>query len=455
VSDLVVVSHHTPRSSGLRHARPERTERLLAAVRRAAPERTIRWVGTTPSSAANPAGVDAATSTHRIELDDRTVGSFDHGFCRTTLRRLYHDAARPPAYHRHWWESYRDVNVRCADTVATVAPPDAIVWVHGHELQLLPSLLRDRRPDMRIGYFHELPQPPLELFLQLPWRTQIVEGVLGADVAGFQHPAAARNFAASVGRLVSAHGTARRIRHRDRSVVLGAYPMSVDFSLFDEFSRQTATTARVERLRGLLGQPRVLLLGIDAQDATAGVEIRLRAFAELLRDGELQVPDCVMVQLVRPGWEARNRATEAQPDVHRLIGQINGEFGRVGAPAVHYLHRDVPLDDLVALYRATDVLLVTPLRSAMDLVAKEYVASRVFERGALVLSEFSGAARELRGAITVNPHDLDGLKAAILSAVHLEAAEVGARMRAMRAVVRRWDSRRWAGAFLADLDAAR
>jgi trehalose 6-phosphate synthase len=447
---LVVVTHHAHARTHVTSGRPSRTERLWSAIADASPDRPRSWVGTTSPHVDVPV---PGAATARVELDAAEVEAFTAGFCETTVQRLYHDAARPPAFHRHWWECYRQVNARCADAVADTAPCGATVWVHGHEFLLLPALLRRRRADVRIGCYLEIPHPPQELFLQLPWRSEILRGMLGADVIGFQHPTSTRNFATAVRRLTGATATRRHVLIDERTVVLGAYPMSVDFARLDIVARLPATMERVEQLRRQLGDPRVLLLGVDELDATAGIDLKLRAFAELLADRTLAVPDVVMVQLVRPLGSCDGRTSAQRSTIHRLVGQINGEHGRVGAPALHYLQREVPVDELLALYRAADALLVTPLRSGMDLVAKEYVASRVAHRGTLVLSEFSGSAHELRGAVPVNPHDLDGLKAAIVTAATMAPEEVQRRMRGMRSVVRSWDARRWASSFLIDLDA--
>jgi trehalose-6-phosphate synthase len=214
---------------------------------------------------------------------------------------------------------------------------------------------------------------------------------------------------------------------------------------------QPAAQKRAHELRAQLGDPEVVMLGVDRLDYTKGIDRRLKAIAELFADGTLSASRGVIVQIAVPSREDDPHYRQEREHLEQLIGEINGEHSSVGHPAIHYLYQSVSLDELVALYLAADVMLVTPLRDGMNLVAKEYVACRVDATGSLVLSEFAGAAQELRGAILVNPHDLDGLKQAIRHALNLDATEAKARMRRMRRVVRRRDVHAWAKAFLAVL----
>jgi trehalose 6-phosphate synthase len=239
-----------------------------------------------------------------------------------------------------------------------------------------------------------------------------------------------------------------------RTVQAGAFPISIDVAEIEALAVSPLVRARAERIRAELGNPKTVILGVDRLDYTKGIEQRFKAFQELLAEQKLSVPETVMVQVATPSRERIEHYQELRTKVEREVGRINGEHGRVGVPAVHYLHQSYSRTELVALYCAADVMMVTPLRDGMNLVAKEYVAARVDLGGTLVLSEFAGAAGELRQAFLCNPHDLQGVKDALLRAVTAESSDAARRMRAMRRHVRSHDVRHWAASFLSELRSA-
>ncbi|MCW2633470.1 MAG: hypothetical protein JWR88_2432 [Pseudonocardia sp.] len=394
---------------------------------------------------------------HPVALSSEEVADYYEGFSNATLWPLYHDVVAPPAFHRHWWQAYVRVNERFADAVADVAARGATVWVQDYQLQLVPAALRRRRPDLRIGFFLHIPFPPTELFMQLPWRSQIVEGLLGADLVGFQTPGGARNFrwlatrlagstaTAAVGRT---RGRAGDLDYQDRRIRLGSFPISIDSGALDRLARSDTVRKRAREIRAELGEPWRILLGVDRLDYTKGIDVRLRAFHELLAEHRVDAEQTVLLQLATPSRERVEHYQEMRADIEQSVGRVNGEFARVGHPAVHYLHRFLPRDELVAFFLASDVMLVTPLRDGMNLVAKEYVACRPDLGGALVLSEFAGAAEELTSAFLVNPHDLDGVKNTLLEALNVSEDDGRRRMRSLRRQVLHHDVDRWARGFL-------
>jgi len=333
-----------------------------------------------------------------------------------------------------------------------VAPARATVWVHDYQLQLVPALLRARRPDLRIGFFLHIPFPPAELFMQLPQRMEIIRGLLGADLVGFQTPLAAQNFLRLANQILGLRRRGSAVEYEGRAVRADSFPISIDVDEMERLGTSPSVLARADEIRGELGHPKTVILGVDRLDYTKGIEHRLRAYRELLAEGQLSTPDAVLVQVATPSRERVEQYIRLRENVEREVGHINGEFGRVGAPAVHYLHQSHSREELAALYRAADVLAVTPLRDGMNLVAKEYVAARSDLGGALVLSEFAGAARELRQAHLCNPHDINSIKEAIVRAVTADRGEAVRRMQAMRKQVRTHDVRRWAAEFLSALD---
>ena len=313
-------------------------------------------------------------------------------------------------------------------------------------------MLRELRPDLRIGFYLHIPFPPTELFQQLPWRRQILEGLLGADLIGFQLAGGAANFVRLVRQRVG-HRT-----HRDtidlpdgRRVRASNFPISIDASGFEELARSESVGRRAAEIRAALGDPETVFLGIDRLDYTKGIHARLRAFGELVSDGTLDVGEAVFVQVATPSRERVEQYRLLRDEIDRLVGRLNGDLGRIGRPAISYLHSSYPREEMAALYRAADVMVVTPYRDGMNLVAKEYVACRYDDDGALVLSEFAGAADELRQAWLVNPYDINGMKAALLAASDAEPRERTRRMRAMRKQVMENDVAHWAASFLTDL----
>jgi trehalose 6-phosphate synthase len=384
-----------------------------------------------------------------ISLTATDIEEFYEGMSNATLWPIYHDVVAKPEFHREWWETYVDVNRRFTEKAAEVAEKGATVWVHDYQLQLVPQMLRELRPDLRIGFYLHIPFPPTELFAQLPWRRQVIEGLLGADLVGFQMAGGAANFVRLVRQRVG-HKTHRDVVYLPdgRKVRAAAFPISIDTRAFEKLARSESVAERAEEIRDALGNPSKIFLGIDRLDYTKGIHARLRAFSELIADGHVDVDDAVFVQVATPSRERVQQYRILRDDIDRLVGRINGDLGRIGRPAISYLHSSYPREEMAALYRAADVMVVTPFRDGMNLVAKEYVACRYDDDGALVLSEFAGAADELRQAWLVNPYDINGMKAALLDACRADEKERTKRMKAMRKTVLRNDVAAWASDFL-------
>ncbi len=391
-----------------------------------------------------------------VRLSSKEIEDYYEGFSNATLWPLYHDVVVPPVFHRDWWDTYVQVNQRFADRTAEVAEENAVVWVQDYQLQLVPQMLREKRPDLRIGFFLHIPFPPTELFAQLPWRNQILEGLLGADLVGFQLPGGAQNFVRLVRQRLHLETRRDRIRTPDgREVLARAYPISIDSASLHELADRPDIVERAEEIRHDLADPEVLFLGVDRLDYTKGMPERIQAFGELVADGAIDADQAVLVQVATPSRERVDQYRNLRDDIDRLVGRINGDVGRIGRPPITYLHSSFPREEMAALYRAADIMVVTPLRDGMNLVAKEYVACRQADDGALVLSEFAGAAHELRQAYLVNPHDINGLKERLLQAMNDSPRNKARRMRLMRRQVVENDIDRWASSFLEDLQASR
>lgn len=405
-----------------------------------------------------------------VALSEQELQEYYEGFSNDTLWPLYHDVIAQPSYHREWWESYVRVNRRFADAAAGAAAQGAVVWVHDYQLQLVPAMLREVRPDLVIGFFNHIPFPPYGIYSQLPWRRQIIDGLLGADVIGFQRVADAGNFSRAVRRLKGyetrgpiievpidsddpeagshRHVTTNRHGGLVRTVLARAFPISIDAEQYQSLARRPDIQARAAEIREELGNPETIMLGVDRLDYTKGIGHRLKAFGELLRDDRIDVEDVTLVQVASPSRERVETYRQLRDEIELTVGRINGDYATLGHTAVAYLHHGYPREEMVALYLAADVMLVTALRDGMNLVAKEYVATRVDEDGVLVLSEFAGASDELRQALLINPHDIEGLKDTILQAIAMPKRDRVRRMRALRKKVLTNDVARWSASFL-------
>ena len=410
------------------------------------------WIGWTGDVGPAPGPFEAdGLQLVGMGLSAGQFADFYEGFCNATLWPLYHDVIAPPVFERRWWDAYVEVNRAFARQAAEQAAEGATVWVHDYQLQLVPRLLREQRADVRIGFFNHIPFPGYGIFAQLPWRRQVVEGLLGADLLGFQRRADAANFLqacrGAAGRTV--RGSAVRVDGPggSREVQAAAFPISIDSAALSQVAQRAEVRARAREIRQALDEPRVVLLGVDRLDYTKGIRHRLQAYGELLDEGRL-APRTVLVQVASPSRERVDAYRVLRDEIELAVSRINGEHAEVGYPPVHYLHQSYPKDELVAYYLAADVMLVTPLRDGMNLVAKEFVACRNDETGTLVLSEFTGAADELTGAFRVNPHDIDGLKDAIVRAATTSPAAARRRMRSMRRRVFEQDVAHWAASFL-------
>ncbi|MEV7609227.1 trehalose-6-phosphate synthase [Microbacterium sp. NPDC089320] len=388
-----------------------------------------------------------------VPLSAEEVADYYEGFANDTIWPLYHDVIAPPQYHREWWEAYVRVNRRFAEAAAGVAAQDGTVWVHDYQLQLVPQMIRELRPDVTIGYFHHIPFPAHGLYAQLPWRDQVLTGLLGADVIGFQRAQDATYFLTAVRRRLrhEVKGSAVTVPTEDggtRTAVARAFPISIDTAPYLELAARPEVRARAAEIRASLGNPKKILLGVDRLDYTKGIRHRIKAYGELLEDGRLSVDDVTLVQVASPSRERVDAYVHLRDEIELAVGRINGDHDTMGHTAIRYLHQGYPREEMVALYLAADVMLVTALRDGMNLVAKEYVATRADNRGVLVLSEFTGAADELRQAVRVNPHDIAGLKDAIMTAVSMTPAEQGKRMRSLRRRVLENDVNAWSSSFL-------
>ena len=389
-----------------------------------------------------------------VHLTGDQVDGYYHGFANRVLWPAFHYLIDRVPVDATGWDAYREVNEAFAEVVAREYRTDDTIWIHDYQLMLLPAILRARLPDARIGFFLHIPFPSSEVFRILPWRREILSGLLGADLVGLHTFAYMRHFMTSLLHVDGVEADIDRVRTGGREVKVGVFPMGVDAAAFSDLASDPDVLARVDAIRRDAGGRRIVL-GIDRLDYTKGIPRRLLALERLLaRDPDLR-ESIRYIQVAIPSRGSVDSYRRFRSHVEECVGHINGAYGSLGALPVHYVHQAVSPPDLVALYCAADVMLETPLRDGMNLVAKEFVASRVDEDAVLVLSEFAGAAAELNGALTVNPYDIEGVADSIHRGLSMSLAERQARMRALRRRVIEHDVHAWAGAFIQQLDLSR
>ncbi len=430
---------------------------LVSALTSACGKRT-RWIGWPGSAATVPD--ECTIAGHRLNpvhlTDDETSKYYD-GFCNSVLWPLFHGRLQPVEFDRDWWDAYLAVNERFAEAAVRHAPHGSTVWVHDYHLLLTPAMIREARPDLHLGLFLHIPFPAPQLMAVLPWREQIIDGMLGADLIGFQTSDDADRFRAVADRYGSTpivehtRGAARGSSSRRSEV--GVFPISVDFDHWDRLGIESAD-ASISKRDALAAA--TLLLGVDRLDYTKGITRRVEAFGELLDEGLLSAAECILVQVAVPSRTSVDAYESEQKHLQLAVDAVNDRHPRPdGSDVVRVIHSNLGPEELAEWYRAADVMLVTPFADGMNLVAKEFIASRSDLDGALILSEFAGSAKELAsGALLVNPYDIDSIKHAVLSAIGMPASDRSNRMRAMRAVVRTNNVERWANRFLRRLDAA-
>jgi trehalose 6-phosphate synthase/phosphatase len=386
-----------------------------------------------------------------VPVSAREIACYYDGFSNGVLWPLLHyliDKVRLDAEGD--FAVYQEINRRFAAAIAAEHRPGDVIWIHDYQLALVPGYLRELLPDAVIGFFLHVPFPSAEVFRILPWREEILRGLLGADLIGFHTSGYRHNFAHAAALVLGLDLGVDAITVEDRTVRIGVYPISVDAAAFELAASKPEVLAEAERLRAETGRKR-LILGIDRLDYTKGIPRRLLAIDRLLSREPAMRDKVHFLQVAVPTREKVDHYAELRRTVNELVGRLGSHHGTPSGGPIHFLYRSLTPATLAAFYRAADVMLVTPLRDGMNLVAKEYVACRTDDQGVLVLSELAGAADELPEALTVNPYDLTGVARAVSRALAMPAAEQRLRMSAMRARVRRNDVHRWAARFIDDL----
>lgn len=395
-----------------------------------------------------------------IFLDERLIENYYNGFSNATIWPLFHYFSKYATFRGTFWRAYLEVNRLFAERILEVAEDHDTIWVHDYQLMLLPQLLRDIKPTLKIGFFLHIPFPSYELFRTLPWRSEILEGLLGADLIGFHTYDYARHLISSVKRILGYETNFTKLNIGNRKVEIEVFPMSIDFAKFNDLAYQIKQKPKEELSKerqdlDLLREhnPQLkLILSIDRLDYTKGITERLRAFALLLRNRpEYQEKISFIMQIV-PSREMVDEYQSLKSELEEMVASINGEFGSIGWTPVIYFYRSLPFNSLVELYNATDIALLTPLRDGMNLVAKEFIACQLLKTGVLILSEMTGAAKELGEALLVNPNNILEVSNAIHEALSMPEEEAIRRIDIMQDRLRTYDVHHWAETFVGALE---
>lgn len=460
---LVIISNRLPVSVVKEHGewgvRPS-SGGLVTALGPVLRNRGGLWIGW-------PGGVDHASSRELLARHTRSIGytlssiglsaeemhDYYFGFSNEILWPLFHSLSNLCHYEPRYWSAYRDVNRRFADEIAAQVTPDDFIWVHDYQLMCVARALRQQGISTPIGFFLHIPFPSPDIFQRLPWRSQILEALLDFDLIGFQTEAHKRNFFQCVRAMfrdvsVSGRGPVSTLRVDQREVRVGNFPIGIDYESFATQAETQEVTETMIQLKGAV-RSRCLVLGVDRLDYTKGIPYKLDAIrCALERYSELH-GNVTFIQVVVPSRQEIPTYDDLKHQIERQVGEINGEFATPGWVPVQYAYRSLRRVELLAYYRAAQIALVTPLEDGMNLVAKEYCACSVDGNNVLVLSEFAGAAAQLRrGALLVNPYDREGMAEAIYRAYKMDLGERQERMRRMKKVVRESSIFEWVDSFL-------
>ncbi len=393
-----------------------------------------------------------------IALTPEEHAKYYEGFSNEIVWPLFHDLQSRCNFDPSYWEFYLSVNARFAECAGKVAKHGSLIWINDYQLMQVAPVLRKASPGSQLVFFLHIPFPPPDIFEKLPWRCQVLEGLLAHTVVGLQTARDVRNFLACLRAFLPdiaisrRSGDARAVRHAGNETIVGAFPISIDFEDFERASDSDDVRRRCAVLRShQTHREMVTVLGIDRLDYTKGIPERLKAFALFLRRHPELHRKTNLIQIVVPSRETIPGYQLLKGEIERLVAQVNGEFADPGWVPINYIHRALPRTELLALYRTSRVAFITPLKDGMNLVAKEYCACRHENDGVLILSEFAGAATELKtGSLLVNPYDQSAVAEALATAVTMDLAEQRRRMSRLRNQVRKANLAAWLKAFLAE-----
>lgn len=415
------------------------------------------WIGWPGNDVENPEHRDEIVEELRalkmapVFLTKKDISEFYEGFSNETIWPAFHYFTQYINYDANHWAAYVRVNRKFCDAILERAHPEDTIWVHDYQLLLLPGMLRERLPNATIAFFQHIPFPSYEIIRMLPWRREILGGMVGADLIGFHTYDDMRHFLSAAGRLLGMRDESGYLQADNRLINVDAFPMGIDYEKFSEAAKSPKTKEHVKKFKRFLGDQQ-LLITIDRLDYSKGIPQRIKVFDAFLQQNPEFHGKVSMIMVVVPSRTKVKNYRELKEEIDTLVGKINSDYSTLNWVPVHYFYRSFPFEELSAFYSMSDVALVTPLRDGMNLVCKEFIASKSNRTGVLILSEMAGASKELQEAILVNPNDLSSVVSAIKEALVMDKSEQVTRISAMQASLKRYDIFQWVKVFMDRLE---
>jgi len=413
----------------------------------------IGWPGIEVTDVKQQAMISADLKVHNlvpIFLSEEEITRYYEGFSNEVLWPIFHYLSTYANYDYHNWLSYVQVNQKFADAILHHLDPGDTVWVHDYQLLLVPGLVRLKQPAVSIAYFNHIPFPSQELFRLIPWRKELLMGMLGADLIGFHTFDDVRHFLSAATHLLPIHTDANRLRVENRMVLAEPFPMGIDSDKFAQLGKNPEVIQHINNFKQSFDGKKIIL-SIDRLDYSKGIIQRLNAIELLFDKNPEYIEKVIFYMIVVPSRDNVTQYKLLKDEIDRLVGNINARFRTFEWYPIAYFYHGYPIEIISALYNVADVCLVTPMRDGMNLVSKEYVASRNDNNGVLILSEMAGASKELNDALLVNPNNISEIRKALITALNMPATEMQDRMRAMRAVVFKFNIKHWVKIFMARL----
>jgi len=386
-----------------------------------------------------------------IFLTKRQIENYYEGFSNKTIWPLFHYFSQYTVYNKKYWEIYSNVNKLFCDEIVQIAKSDDVIWLQDYQLMLLPQLIREKLPDASIGFFLHIPFPSFEIFRTLPWRYEILNGLIGSDLLGFQTYDYVRHFISAATRLLGVDHSLNKLTLEDRTIRADSFPIAIDYNKYSKAYQKPEIKREITRIQKIIGV-RKIVLSVDRLDYTKAITQRIKAFNNLLENNSEFREKATLILVVVPSRSKVEHYSKLKEEVDELVGSINGKYGTIGWIPVWYLYRNLDFNKLSALYNLADVGLVTPFRDGMNLVAKEYIASKKDGKGVLILSEMAGAADELGDTILINPNDIDDIVKALKTALTMPEDEQIRINKEIQKKLKRYDICRWAEDFIGSLN---
>ena len=386
-----------------------------------------------------------------VFLTESEIRDYYEGFSNETLWPNFHYFTEYAIYKQNLWDSYVKVNQKFAKEVIKTAEPGDTIWVHDYQLLLVPDMIRRKLPDTSIGFFQHIPFPSYEIFRLLPWRKELMLGMLGADLLGFHTYDDMRHFLSAVSRIVGLSSSHGHLELRGRRITVDSFPMGIDYEKYSKIAESPETKNKMTMFRASLG-PQKLMLSIDRLDYSKGIKQRLHAFEMFLEKYPEYRQKVSILMVVVPSRDQVDQYKQLKEEIDEMVGRINGSYGRISWTPIHYFYRSFPLESLSAFYCMADVALVTPMRDGMNLVCKEFIASKLDKKGVLILSEMAGASRELSDALLINPNDVNAIVEAMHHALTMPVTEQVKRNTIMQRSLKRYTIHHWVSLFMERLE---